>query len=264
MNSSKSSSTWTLDSVHSCQLCPLIKLEVGVEFSTVTLPFSQVFLSARDGCRFLNERLKRIVPPSSWMYQNDACPLLDLFYEISLQITTSLTDGRCIVNCEWQLPDGPWDDCIEDSLLAYTKRGRSIAILPDRLGADKLESDGLAAHYIKTRPPNQYPLSPENIQWMRHSLRRCHRNHATCNNLRQEMRSHKLPKYMLDLRSSDDGQVRIIETQGRNMAYAILSYCWGRDPTILKASKTTLKNTDVVLDSLMNNKQIQDATILAI
>jgi len=163
-----------------------------------------------------------------------------------------LTAGSCTtpdpltilcVHCEWKWPDGPWDDCIEDSLLAYTKRGRSIAILPDRLGADKLESDGLTAHYIKTRPPNQYPLSLENIQWMRHCLRRCHRKHAICNKLRQEIHSHKLPKYMLDLRPSDDGQVRIIETQGRNMAYTILSYCWGRDPTISKASKTTLKNT---------------------
>jgi hypothetical protein len=168
---------------------------------------------------------------------------LKISYEISLQITTSLTDGHCIVDCKWKWHNRPWDDCIEDSLLAYTKRGRSIAILPDRLSANKLESDSLTAYYIKTQLPNQYPLSLENIQWMRHCLRRCYRKHAICNKLRQEIHSYKLLKYMLNLRSSDDKQVHIIETQGRNIAYTILSYCWGRDPTTLKASKTTLKNT---------------------
>ena len=69
--------------------------------------------------------------------------------------------------------------------------------------------------------------------------------HAVCNKLRQEVQSLKLPKYMLDLRSNDNGQVRIIKTQvaqGRNMVYAILSYCWGRDPTILEGSKTNSGN----------------------
>jgi len=132
IDSSKLSSTETPESLHSCQLCPLIKLEAGV-VSTITLPFNQVFLSARDGCRFLIERVYRIVPPSSWMFKDDPGPLLYLYLfgtkiasEISLEITTSLIDGCCIVDCDWRMSDAPWDDCIEDKLLAYTKRGRSL------------------------------------------------------------------------------------------------------------------------------------------
>ncbi|KAH8880189.1 HET-domain-containing protein [Thozetella sp. PMI_491] len=255
MDSSKQSSTRLLDSAHSCRLCPLIELEVGVQL-TIALPFEKVFFSAIDGCHFLNERLKRMLPPSlspSWMYQdkhNQLSDRLDFFSILcsTLNITTSISDGCCIVDCGWRRPDGLCIEYFEDGLLAYTTK-----------------RDGLATHYIKTRPPNEYPVSPENIEWMRHCMHRCHGKHAKCNKLRQEIQSFKLPKYLLDLGFSGGTQVQMKETQaiqGSNIKYAGLTYCWGEDPVKLKTSKTISKNLQHRLDGFSLSelpKTIQDA-----
>jgi len=71
------------------------------------------------------------------MYKDDAGPLLDWAlpllqadHEVTLQIATSLAGSCCIVDCEWQSPTEAWDDCLEDSLLAYTERGNWVYCHP--------------------------------------------------------------------------------------------------------------------------------------
>ncbi|KAI1737804.1 HET-domain-containing protein [Xylaria scruposa] len=121
------------------------------------------------------------------------------------------------------------------------KEGSSISFPKDG-GTNRVVSDGLTAQYVKTRLQNQYPLSHGNVRWMRHCLQQCRTKHTTCNELRQKVSSYRLPKYMVDLDLGYIGKISIVETNGKNMPYAILTYCWGQDSTILEAINTTSKN----------------------
>ncbi|WYZ44013.1 hypothetical protein EsH8_VII_000449 [Colletotrichum jinshuiense] len=75
----------------------------------------------------------------------------------------------------------------------------------------------------------------------------------------------ELPKYMIDLGTSDDDQIHVIETemaQDEKMSYAILSYCWGPKSAIIDVYKTGSENIQqrLVGCSLSDfPKTIQDA-----
>ncbi|KAE9567456.1 hypothetical protein CGMCC3_g16425 [Colletotrichum fructicola] len=202
-------------------MCPQLELELNVKYDTlIILPFSQVEKSANNGCYFLRERLERLWSYLAWMYPDDDCLPWDPvdWIEFLLYITTSLNNGCCVVYCNWQLPNGSWNPATEDSLLVFTK------------------IDGMK-DLVRTRPPNQHPFSEDNVQWIRNCLQNCRKNHARCNKHRQQAQSLRQPTYLLDLGSYGDGRVRLVEL-GRITDFAILSYCWGKEPHY----KTTSKN----------------------
>lgn len=118
---------------HSCDMCPQLKLELNVEHGTLIppLPFSRVVESAMNGCRFLGERLERLKSYLLWMYHDDARRSWSTipWIEVSLNITTSLDHGRCMVYCDWEWPGGSWEPETEDSLLAFTNTGRRVATI---------------------------------------------------------------------------------------------------------------------------------------
>jgi len=128
------------ESFHSCQLCPPLKLDVAVS-STVIFPFTKVILSARDGCEFFRERLKRIFPPSSWVFEGNVGQLLDdssirtLDKTLSLHIRTSLDGhGLCFVDCDFGLPNGAWDEENDDTLLGWVSKGKLRLAAPTTKG----------------------------------------------------------------------------------------------------------------------------------
>ncbi|KAL3294875.1 tol protein [Colletotrichum asianum] len=207
--------------VHSCNMCPQLELELDVESGTIiTLPFFQVLESAMNGCLFLVERLERFRSYLLWRYSDDGRLSWSTvpWMEVSLDITTSLDDGRCVIYCDWKWPGGSWEPDIEDSLLAFTNTDNVSGI-------------------FRTRPPNPFPFSESNIRWLRNCLSSCRKNHDVCNNYRQEAQSFGQPRYLLDLASCGYGQVRLVEL-GKVVDFAILSYCWGEKPQY----KTTSEN----------------------
>lgn len=117
----------TTNPIHSCRHCPLLDVQVGDDdsgiVSTRTLPSWQVLILARDGCEFFVERLKQLRRPFSAVFWDVANSRFDLSLAIlgdgSLQISTSLSAGICVVDCEWQIYDEPLLDCVEKSLLGY-------------------------------------------------------------------------------------------------------------------------------------------------
>ncbi|KAH9226066.1 hypothetical protein K456DRAFT_1809714, partial [Colletotrichum gloeosporioides 23] len=70
----------------------------------------------------------------------------------------------------------------------------------------------------------------------RNCLQTCRKNHARCNKHRQQAQSLRQPTYLLDLGSYGDGRVRLVEL-GRITDFAILSYCWGKEPHYKTTSK---------------------------
>lgn len=93
---------------------------------------------------------------------------------------------------------------------------------------------------VQTRLPNQHSFSENNIQWIRNYLKECRKNHARCNKHRQQTQSLGQPRYLLDLGSCGDGQVRLIEP-GKSTDFATLSYCWGQPPPDYTTTSTHLQ-----------------------
>lgn len=218
--------------VHSCAMCPQLELELNVERGTLTpLSFFRVFESAMNGCLFLEERLERFMSYLLWNYSDNGRLSWNIvpWMEVFLNITTSLDHGRCVIYCDWKWPGGSWEPETEDSLLAFTNTGACVPISCTSGPLTYQNMEDNVSDIFRTRPPNPFPFSESNIRWLRNCLSPCRKNHDVCNHHRHQAQSFGQPRFLLDLTSCGDGQVRLIEL-GKVVDFAILSYCWGEKP----------------------------------
>ncbi|KAH6868862.1 heterokaryon incompatibility protein-domain-containing protein [Alternaria rosae] len=186
-------------SPHSCEHCKDIIFTFG-ELTSFSL--KEVERADKAGCEFFRLTYQKYT---------------------ATNITTVPSDPKLIISCvergggldiRWVDGATPLFDSVEEStcpLSMFTLAGSPAFI------------------DIETRPLNLNPGSEEQIRQIRHRFRRCRQEHKKCMELCKTQRQ-ELPARLIEVGALDSKDIRVLETRSIDqVAYAILSYCWGGD-----------------------------------